>query len=166
MEQWPPLQSREATPNIKEVDKPEGNLGSEVPAQISGNLPDEMQESETEVRISSLDDRNEVLYYGPHILNNKPIIVKVWSVDFNFNKEVLQTVRIWVKYPNLSLNCWSMDWLSIISSGLGVPVYVDECTTKVEKISFAKVLVEMDVARELPKKLKVEDPNGRALNKK
>ncbi|KAH0682876.1 hypothetical protein KY290_021474 [Solanum tuberosum] len=56
------------------------------------------------VRFPSLDDRNEVLYSGPHMLNNKPIIVKVWSADFNFNKEVLQTVPIWVKYPNLPLN--------------------------------------------------------------
>ncbi|KAK4733577.1 hypothetical protein R3W88_007838 [Solanum pinnatisectum] len=67
-------------------------------------------------RFASLDDRNE------------PIIVKVWSADFNFNKEVLQTV----------------------------PILVD-------KISFARVLVEMNVARDLPKKLKVEDPNGRAF---
>ncbi|TMW81652.1 hypothetical protein EJD97_008480 [Solanum chilense] len=68
------------------------------------------------VRFASLDDRNEVLYSGPHMLNNKPIIVKVWNSDFNFNKEVLQTVPIWVKYPNLTLNCWSMDSLSRISS--------------------------------------------------
>lgn len=33
--------------------------------------------------------------------------------------------------------------------------------TKVLINSFARVLIEMDVARELPKKLKVEDPNGR-----
>ncbi|KAH0665545.1 uncharacterized protein [Solanum tuberosum] len=115
------------------------------------------------VRFACLDDRNEVLYSGPHMLNNKPIIVKDWSADFNFNKEVLQTVPIWVKYPNLPLNCWSMDSLSRISSGLGVPLYADECTTKVERITFARVLVEMDVARELPKKLKVEDPNGRVF---
>ncbi|KAH0642090.1 hypothetical protein KY290_033694 [Solanum tuberosum] len=28
MEKWPPLPLREATPNFKEVDKPEGNLES------------------------------------------------------------------------------------------------------------------------------------------
>ncbi|KAK4709754.1 hypothetical protein R3W88_004267 [Solanum pinnatisectum] len=115
------------------------------------------------VRFANLDDRNEVLYSGPHMMNNKPIIVKVWSAEFNFNKEVLQTVPIWVKYPNLPLSCWSQDSLSRISSGLGVPLYADECTTKVERISFARVLVEMDVARELPKKLKMEDPNGRVF---
>ncbi|KAH0714889.1 hypothetical protein KY284_007794 [Solanum tuberosum] len=53
------------------------------------------------VKFASVDDRNEVLYSGPHMLNNKSIIVKVWSAEFDFNKEVLQIVPIWVKYPNL-----------------------------------------------------------------
>lgn len=56
-----------------------------------------------------------------------------------------------------------MDSLSRISSGMGVPLYADECTTKVNTISFARVLVGMDVARELPKNLKVEDPSGRVF---
>ncbi|KAH0664989.1 hypothetical protein KY285_026195 [Solanum tuberosum] len=107
-------------------------------------------------------ERNEVLYSGPHMLNNRPIIVKVWSPEFDFNKEVLQTVPI-CQYPNLPLSCWSMDSLSRISSGLGEPLYADECTTKVDRISFARVLIEMDVTRELPRKLKVEEPNGRVF---
>ncbi|KAH0709217.1 hypothetical protein KY284_010644 [Solanum tuberosum] len=112
------------------------------------------------VRFANMDDRNKVLYSGPHFLNNQPIIVKVWSPEFYFNKEVLQTVPIWVKYPNLPLSCWSKDSLSRISSGLGEPLYADECTTKVDRISFARVLIEMNVDRELPRKLKIEDPNG------
>ncbi|KAK6773868.1 hypothetical protein RDI58_029107 [Solanum bulbocastanum] len=102
------------------------------------------------VRFDNMDDKNEVLYSEPHFLNNRPIIVKVWSPEFDFNKEVLQTIPI-----------WSMDSLSRINSGLGEALYADECTTKVDRISFARVLIEMDVARELPRKLKVEDPNGR-----
>ncbi|KAG5595967.1 hypothetical protein H5410_037199 [Solanum commersonii] len=54
-----------------------------------------------------------------------------------------------------------MDSLSWISNGLGEPLYANECTTKVDCISFARVVIEMDVARVLPKKLKVENPNGR-----
>lgn len=115
------------------------------------------------VRFANVDDRNEVLYSGPYLMNNRTIIVKIWSPEFDFNKEVLQTVPIWVKYPNLPLNCWSMDSSSWISSGLGIPLYADECTTKVDCISFAPVLIEMDVVRELPRKLKVEDPNGRVF---
>lgn len=64
------------------------------------------------MKLSSMDGRNEILYLGPHMLNSCPIIVKVWSADLDFNKAVLQIVPVWVKYPNLPLNCWSMDSLS------------------------------------------------------
>lgn len=69
------------------------------------------------VRFANIEMK--VLYSGPHMLNNRPIIVNVWSLEFDFNNEVLKTVTIWVKYPNLPLSCWSMDSLSRISSGLG-----------------------------------------------
>lgn len=90
---------------------------------------------------------------GHHMLYNKPIIVKVWSADFDFNKEFLQIVLIWVKYPNLPLNCKGKDSLSCIRSGLAQPLYAVECTTKVDRISFAIVLVDMDVGRELFKRI-------------
>ncbi|XP_019265727.1 PREDICTED: uncharacterized protein LOC109243273 [Nicotiana attenuata] len=95
------------------------------------------------------------------MLSNKPIIVKVWSADFDFTKEVLQTIPVWVKYPNLPLNCWGQKSLSRISSGAGVPLYADACTTQIDRISYARVLVEMDVTKELPTSIKVTDPNGR-----
>lgn len=43
-------------------------------------------------RLNSMDDRNELLHSGPHMKNTKPIIIKVWSADLDFNKEVLNTV--------------------------------------------------------------------------
>ncbi|KAK6802944.1 hypothetical protein RDI58_000728 [Solanum bulbocastanum] len=90
--------------------------------------------------------------------NNGYFLVRFANID-----DRNETLPIWVKYPNIPLNCWSMDSLSRISSGLGEPLYVDECTTKVDRISFAWVLIEMNVAKELPRKLKVEDPNGRVF---
>ncbi|KAH0778089.1 hypothetical protein KY290_009500 [Solanum tuberosum] len=61
--------------------------------------------------------RDEVLYAGPHMLNNKLIIVKTWSPEFDFNKEAMQTIPSWVKFPNLPLNCWGVNSLSRIGSG-------------------------------------------------
>ncbi|KAH0653160.1 hypothetical protein KY290_031447 [Solanum tuberosum] len=122
MDQWPPLPSKEVTPKLVGVLEVNTVSRPKVYYHNDGYFL---------VRFASVDDRNEVLYSGSHMLNNKPIIVK--------------------------------DSLSRISSGLGVPLYANECTTKVDRISFTRVLVEMNVARELPKKLKVEDPNGRVF---
>lgn len=43
---------------------------------------------------------------------------------------------------------------------MGVPIYVDECTTKQLKIYFARILVEMEVTVKVPEGSSVGDPNG------
>lgn len=41
------------------------------------------------VKIASIEDEDEVMYTGPHMMNNKPIIVKDWASEFDFSKEGL-----------------------------------------------------------------------------
>ncbi|KAH0767691.1 hypothetical protein KY285_003562 [Solanum tuberosum] len=115
------------------------------------------------VKFNTLEDMDEVFYAGPHMLNQKPIIVKKWTSKFYFNKEVMQTIPIWVKFPNLPLKCWGVQSLSRIASGLEIPIYADECTMPVDRISYARLLIEMGITRTLPTELKVEDPNGRSF---
>ncbi|XP_048503075.1 uncharacterized protein LOC125498825 [Beta vulgaris subsp. vulgaris] len=115
------------------------------------------------VKFGSIDDRNEVLYAGPHIFYNRFMIVKPWTADFSCKEEVLKIIPIWVKLPNLPLNCWSPDSLSRIGSLLGVPLYADECTSKQLRISFARILVEIDVTKDRKQFLMVEDANGMTI---
>lgn len=56
--------------------------------------------------------------------------------------------------------------MSRISSCLGLPLYADECTTKVARISIARVMIELDITKEIPLMIKVEDPNGRMFDQK
>ncbi|XP_060211716.1 uncharacterized protein LOC132639275 [Lycium barbarum] len=54
--------------------------------------------------------------------------------------------------------------LSRISSGIGNHLYTDECTTAIERISYARVLVETDITRPLPNTVQVLDPNGKIFD--
>lgn len=92
---------------------------------------------------------------------NKPIIVKTWTPDFDLSKQILQTISIWVKFPNLPFELQGIESLSMISSQLSLPLYADECTTKVASISFARIFIELDSTKELPFTIKGEDPNRR-----
>ncbi|XP_019239744.1 PREDICTED: uncharacterized protein LOC109219729 [Nicotiana attenuata] len=112
------------------------------------------------IRFKSIEDRGEVLFSGPNTINNRHVIMKEWSIDFNFQNEVLKTIPLWVKFPKLPLSCWGGKSLCKISSGLGTPVYADECTTKIARISYARVLIEMDITRPLPTSIAVQDPKG------
>jgi len=112
------------------------------------------------VRLQSRDDFDNIVYTGPHMFYGKPTVIKPWTSDFNFNKEVLRVVPIWVKFPNLPLNWWSDNSLSRIASVLGVPICADECTSRQLRVSFARVLVEIDVTKPLVKNISIRDAKG------
>lgn len=116
------------------------------------------------IKFNTMEDRNEVIFSGPHTLNNIPIIIKAWEDNFDFNDETLSRIPLWVKFPNLPLNCWCMESLSRISSVLENPIYADECTSNIERSSFARVLIEMDVTKPLPQSIKVKDPSGEVFD--
>ncbi|XP_049360657.1 uncharacterized protein LOC125825359 [Solanum verrucosum] len=110
----------------------------------------------------------KVFYHneGPYNIFNRPIIINPWSAEFNFKEEVLNAVPIWVKLPDLPLNWWSVSTLSKIGSGLGTPLYADACTTNIDRISYARILVEMDAAKPLPEAIKIGDPKGKIIDQK
>ncbi|XP_060200266.1 uncharacterized protein LOC132628505 [Lycium barbarum] len=112
------------------------------------------------IRFQTLEERDQVLLSGPSTINNKPVIMKPWTSTFSFKEEVLKNVPIWVKFPNLPVECWGMKVLSKISNGLGTPIYADDCTTHITRISYARVLIEMDITKPLPKTMPVKTPNG------
>lgn len=115
------------------------------------------------VKFMSMDDKNAVLADGPHLFFGKAMIIKPWKANFDFCEEILRVIPIWVKFPNLPLNCWSSDSLSRIGSSLGVPLFADACTTRQDRISFARVLIEMDVTLALPDCVWIEDELGKLM---
>ncbi|XP_010687419.1 uncharacterized protein LOC104901529 [Beta vulgaris subsp. vulgaris] len=112
------------------------------------------------VKLTNTEDKDRILISGRHMFYGKPIIVKPWLPSFNFHSEILKVIPIWVKFPNLPLHYWSDDSLSRIGSLLGVPIYADECTSKALRVSFARVLIEMDITKEIPKEIQIVEPNG------
>lgn len=61
------------------------------------------------------------------------------------------------------MNCWGRKSLSLIASAVGIPIYADECTTKQTRVSFARMLVKVNVTKPLPTEVAVIDPSGRTF---
>ncbi|XP_056698054.1 uncharacterized protein [Spinacia oleracea] len=115
------------------------------------------------IRFQSKKDKESVLGAGPHMFFGKPMIFKPWTASFNFQEELLRVVPVWVRLPNLPLSCWGGgggDSLSRIGSLLGDPLFADDCTSKQQRISFARILIEVDVTGDLPKSVQIQDPMG------
>ncbi|KAL2934592.1 Hydroxycarboxylate dehydrogenase A [Bienertia sinuspersici] len=118
------------------------------------------------VKFVSKVDRDEVLFAGPYTFFGIPMVVEKWEVDFNFQQQALKVVLLWVRFPNLPLNCKEVGTLSRLGSLLGVPLYVDECTTQQLRVPFARILVEVDATKSLLQEIVVEDPSGRTFTHK
>ncbi|XP_048493463.1 uncharacterized protein LOC125494010 [Beta vulgaris subsp. vulgaris] len=118
------------------------------------------------IKFASIDDRNEILYARPHMINSRPMIIKAWSPDFDFQAEVSRVVPLWIRLYNLPLNFWEPESLSRIGSMIGVPLFADECTTHQQRITFARMLVEVDVTKDLTKSVSIEDGSGRVIEQK
>ncbi|XP_070055308.1 uncharacterized protein [Nicotiana tomentosiformis] len=56
-----------------------------------------------------------------------------------------------------------MKALSKIGSALRNPVYADDCTTGSVRISYARMLIEIDITKPLPRRVKMQDPTGKTI---
>lgn len=82
------------------------------------------------VKFESLEDRNDIMCDGLFTLNNISMIMNDWTPNFNFHNEILRFVPLWVRFPNLPLNCWVPETLRGIGRMVPVALFVDECTTR------------------------------------
>ncbi|KAK9725294.1 hypothetical protein RND81_05G134400 [Saponaria officinalis] len=84
-------------------------------------------------------------------LNGYPLVFKDWSPTVAGELDAVTHVPVWVLYPNLDPCFWSSSALSKVASFVGRPICADETTTCKTKIAFARILVEVDISKELPR---------------
>ena len=118
------------------------------------------------IKFNSESECSEILKGGPYFLNRVPLVVKKWSANFDFKEEILRVIPVWVRLPSLPLHCWGVETLSRIVSAVGVPVLADEYTMTQRKVSYARVLVEIDITQEFVKEINVRDNTGNVFTQK
>ncbi|OIT08591.1 hypothetical protein A4A49_18405 [Nicotiana attenuata] len=111
-------------------------------------------------QFQSIEDRDLVLHAGPYTYHNKPFILQQWKIDFCFNPECLRIIPLWMKFPRLPLGYWFTETLSKLACVVGKPLYTDRVTAKMDKASYARVLVETDVSHPLPESFEMQTPKG------
>lgn len=99
------------------------------------------------MKFNTCEGKEAVLMRGPYSIHNVPMILKNWCQEFNFKRDMIRTIPVWVKLPNLPLHLWSASSLGKIGSVVGVPMFTDECTANKLRISFARILIEVDITK-------------------
>jgi hypothetical protein len=100
---------------------------------------------------------------GPYTIRNMPMLLRDWKPNFSDKRDMLRTLPIWIKLPQLPLYLWGARSLSKIGSALGNPLVTDECTAHKLRISYARMLVEVDVTQALPQDITIRDNEGNTM---
>lgn len=101
------------------------------------------------MKFKSMKDSEDVMMKGLYSIRNLPMVLLEWRPDFSMERDMLRSVPIWVKLPNLPVQMWGDSSLGKIGSVIGTPLYTDECTTEKLMVSYARILVEVDVTQKL-----------------
>ena len=117
-------------------------------------------------RFENEKDKLFVLYGGPYLVYGHPLILRQMTEYFDYSCSVMTHVPIWVKFPNLPLKCWTPRCLSKLASVLGKPIQCDKLTSTKERLSYARVLVEVDLLEDLRSSIDVVLANGNPLYQK
>ncbi|KAL0430918.1 UNVERIFIED_CONTAM: hypothetical protein Sradi_0717800 [Sesamum radiatum] len=79
---------------------------------------------------------------------------------FEFKDDKISSTPVWATLPSLPFECWNPNALGKIGSKLGTPIAMDSLTMKMERLSYARILVEVDASKKLVEEVEFILPNG------
>ena len=87
-------------------------------------------------------------------------MLKIMPRCFRFGGEEMASVPVWVQLSDLPIDCWNGRALSKIASRIGKPITTDKMTCTKERLSYARVMVEVDVSKVLVTSMEIKLPTG------
>ncbi|KAI8527740.1 hypothetical protein RHMOL_Rhmol12G0097800 [Rhododendron molle] len=109
---------------------------------------------------SQEDVYKKLVEAGPWHFGEKLLVLKQWSPQMKFEKEQFTKVPVWVQFHQVPLEMWNEEGLSYIASAVGVPLFADSPTENCQRLSYARLCIEVDVGVDLPDTVDVEYANG------
>lgn len=106
-------------------------------------------------RFSSSKERDFYLSQYPLTLQNKKFNLLPWSPSQGpFEWPSLHT--IWIRIQGIPYHCWSSNILLSIASSVGYPLNLNEIIASQKIITFARILVNLDISKPKPQHIWVD----------
>ncbi|KAG5242022.1 zinc ion binding / nucleic acid binding protein [Salix suchowensis] len=84
------------------------------------------------------------IWKGPWMFGGKAILLQQWHPGFQFDKNKIKTIPVWVRLQGLPFPLWNKKGLSLAASMVGKPVASDEATLHGRRLEYARVCIEID----------------------
>jgi hypothetical protein len=109
-------------------------------------------------RFTTTDEMNAVLEKGPWMFGGKNIILQQWHPHFQFDKNRISTLPVWIRLHGLPFPLWSKQGLSLAASMVGRPLSCDELTYNCTRLEYARLCVEVDAALPFVHSFEIDSP--------
>ncbi|KAL0695362.1 hypothetical protein Bca4012_062542 [Brassica carinata] len=101
------------------------------------------------VRFEKEDEYLVALTGGPWRAFGSYLMVRAWSPDFDPPRDDIVTTPVWIRLMNIQVNFYHRSILMGIAKELGKLIRVDSTTLQFERARFARVYVEVNLAKPL-----------------
>ncbi|KAF8053998.1 hypothetical protein N665_1356s0002 [Sinapis alba] len=111
----------------------------------------EVNSTTMKFRIGNPIIRNRITRRGMWNLAGIPVVMTKWTPFIEEQQTEKKSVPLWVHLHNVPMNMFSWKGLSFISSPVGMPAKLHPETTQCLNMKVAKVFVNADLSKEMPK---------------
>lgn len=109
--------------------------------------------------MGTADLKSKVFSRGSIFLKPGVFRISQWVNDFNPKDQRVTNTQVWIRIFNLPLEYWRTSILFGIARGVGIPLQIDRKTITKEFGLYARILVDVDLARELTEQILVTRRN-------
>nr|TKS17236.1 hypothetical protein D5086_0000020670 [Populus alba] len=92
------------------------------------------------------------------MFGGKNIILQQWHPRFQFDKNKISTLPVWIRLHGLPFPLWSKQGLSLAASMVGRPLSCDELTYGCTRLEYARLCVEVDAAMPFVHSFDIDSP--------
>ncbi|KAJ6295752.1 hypothetical protein OIU78_023730 [Salix suchowensis] len=113
-------------------------------------------------RFRTEEDLQGILAKGPWMFGGKHIALQQWHPNFQFDKNNITTMPVWLRLYGLPFPLWSTEGLSKAASMVGKPLSSDEQTYHGTRLDYARLCVEVAAEDEYVHSFEIESPLSKA----
>lgn len=95
------------------------------------------------------EDYDTALFNGPWLVGDHYLHVQRWQPNFLEETAKITHIPVWIRFPMLPLEYYSVHWLHSAGNQIGKTLKVDSTTLLASRGRFTKVCVEVDLCQPL-----------------
>ncbi|XP_057426536.1 uncharacterized protein LOC130719965 [Lotus japonicus] len=108
------------------------------------------------VKFDLAADRTKVMEGGPWMIFDHYLAVSTWNKDFLSPLAKVSKTLAWIRIPGLNVVFYDESFLLGVATAVGKPIRVDGNTLRAERGKFARICVELDLAKPVIGKICIE----------